>query len=163
MKGFTLIELLVVVLIISILAAGALPQYELAVEKSRLSKALLTFNALERAEKVFDLANGQYTRYLDQLDIQMPGIGRDIGYGQNNWRTSDYYFWVDVVNDVFRARAIPEKSKKYILVMDLNKGEKKIYCTEYGNSVWPVTPVPAGKLPEICRKLGADTNGLLNV
>ena len=73
--GFTLIELLVVVLIIGILSAIALPQYEKAVEKSRLTEALGFFNTLYTAERAYQLANGVYTRNLDRLDITIPGIG----------------------------------------------------------------------------------------
>ncbi|WP_458401803.1 type IV pilin protein [Candidatus Avelusimicrobium sp.] len=68
-KGFTLIELLVVVLIIGILSAVALPQYNRAVLKSRATQGFVTLSALEKAQQEYKLANGTFTTELDNLSI----------------------------------------------------------------------------------------------
>ncbi len=70
--AFTLIELLVVVLIIGILAAMAVPQYQKAVEKSKATEALTLLKTVTQATQAYYLANGQYPTKFEQLDIEIP-------------------------------------------------------------------------------------------
>jgi prepilin-type N-terminal cleavage/methylation domain-containing protein len=71
-KGFTLIELLAVVLIISILAAIALPKYNYFATKTRLTNILQQYNALNTAVKLYWLTNGNIPNSFDLLDITFP-------------------------------------------------------------------------------------------
>ena len=75
-NAFTLIELLVVVLIIGILAAVALPQYKVAVAKSRAAQMLVRMDALKKAGNVFFIATGTWTEDVRNLDIDILGNGQ---------------------------------------------------------------------------------------
>ena len=71
--AFTLIELLVVVLIISILAAVAVPQYTKAVRKARIAEAKVLLKSLVDATDMFYLANGTDVAWsIENLDIDVP-------------------------------------------------------------------------------------------
>ena len=71
-QAFTLIELLVVVLIICILAAVALPQYQKAVIKARTVELISVLNAGQQAIDAWILENGYKDADIEDLALDIP-------------------------------------------------------------------------------------------
>lgn len=88
-QGFTLIELLVVVLIIGILSAVALPQYQTAVERSRATEALTQMSAIRSSMERYHSQHEVWPTSFDQLDVDIPAVTEcTSGYGGKNFCVS---------------------------------------------------------------------------
>ncbi len=88
--GFTLIELLVVVLIIGILAAVALPQYQKAVAKSRGVQVIAFLNAYVKAAELHALEHGcTGEEVLLQTNLELSSMVNNLG-GSGAYMTCGY-------------------------------------------------------------------------
>lgn len=111
--GFTLIELLVVVLIIGILSAIALPQYTIAVEKSRMAEVHTAMTALRRNWAMCQLSEcNSQEQYFGDIGFKLQeNTGNDSDYNAQEGK----YFLFGVTPYGFAAFAPKAKSDDYMI------------------------------------------------
>ena len=133
-KAFTLIELLVVVLIVGILSAVALPQYERAVERSRAAEARIMLNNVWKNYQLCVLAypnsaNENCAMYDFPKWTSVDIAGTWSISEENAWvNTKDWQYGSDDGNLFYAYRVLNGNTENPVYYFELQSFDGQISC-----------------------------------
>ena len=120
-KGFTLIELLVVVLIIGILAAVAVPQYQKAVAKSRMTEVIVNLKTFGDAYQVCELNKGEACT-LDEMDITPSNAVKIWKNAPGAFETDTFFYAFGEDINAHAMKSLARSNEEDMCICYLNDG-----------------------------------------
>lgn len=157
-QGFTLIELLVVVLIIGILAAIAVPQYQKAVLKTKLHTGLPLVKALYQSQKSYQLATGKFANDIDLLDISIPKNSscRKAGDGSYSRYLCDFGA-VGIYDNLSNVQFIVPNTIAYLqFVKDIKYNKWNSVMDAKEGQIWCFAEKSNKIANDICKSMGGE-------
>ncbi len=104
-RGFTLIELMIVVIVVGILAAVAIPMYQVIPERSRATEAVAGLDAIRSSLRVYYGEHGSYSNasFVDGERVTVGGIlgVKDVDLSGRYFSSESYTFLGDASANSF--------------------------------------------------------------